>query len=400
MCGGGRETAMTVRSGVRLLVGYGVLALSLASVSGAAAAGWMVQRTPNPAGARHSQLVGISCASTSFCIAVGYSTHGGGALVALTERWQGGSWSMQRTAKPAGARTSVLSDISCVSRMACTAVGYFTNRAGVAVTLAERWDGASWSVQRTPNPRGATYSYLVGVSCASHKSCTSVGTFRAPDGQELVLAEHWNGDSWSIQPVPGPREATSSALTGISCASTSACTAVGSFVASDGVDVALTERSDGTAWAIEPSANSVSATYSHLVGVSCASIRSCDAVGSFENAAGHLVTLAERWDGTSWAIQPTPNPSRARKSQLFGVDCRSTIACTAIGNFANSGGAFVTLAERRKRTGWTLQRAAHPAGATNSGLDAVACPSPSSCTAVGYVIDHSGTVLTLAERYS
>lgn len=199
---------MTVRLVVRLVVGYGVLALSLACVSGAVAAGWMVQRTPNPAGARHSQLVGVSCPSMSFCIAVGYSTHGGGALVALAERWRGGSWSMQRTPKPAGAGTGVLSGVSCVSRTACIAVGYFTDRAGVAVALAEHWDGASWSVQRTPNPRGAAYSYLVGVSCASQKSCTSVGAVREPGGQEVVLAEHWNGASWSIQPVPSPRGAT------------------------------------------------------------------------------------------------------------------------------------------------------------------------------------------------
>jgi hypothetical protein len=213
-----------------------------------------------------------------------------------------------------------------------------------------------------------------------------------------VLAEHWNGARWSIQSVPNPPAATSSALEGISCSSTSACIAVGDFVASDGIDVTLAERWDGNSWAIQPSANA--ASYSHLVSVSCASIRSCVAVGYFENAAGHFVTLAERWDGAGWVIQPTPNPDDARASELFGVDCGSAISCTAIGNFANSGGAFVTLTERRKRTGWALSRAARLAGATNSGLDAVACPSLRACTAVGYSIDRSGTDLTLAERYS
>jgi hypothetical protein len=400
MCGGGRDVAMTVRLVVRLLIGYGVLALSLASLSGAAAAGWTVQRTPNPPGARHSQLVGVSCASTSFCIAVGYSTHGGGALVALAERRQGGSWSMQRTPKPAGARTTVLSGVSCVSRMACTAVGYFVDRAGVAVTLAERWDGTSWSLQRTRDPRGVAYSYLTGVSCASRKSCTAVGSSRDPVGQEDVLAERWDGTRWSIQSVPNPPGATNSVLHGVSCATTSACTAVGDFLNHEAVDLTLAERWNGTSWAVQPSPNPAFASDSHLISVSCASISSCDTVGYFANRAGHIGTLAEHWDRNSWAIQPTPNPSRARTSQLFGVDCRSTIACAAIGNFANSGGAFVTLAERRKRTGWALQRAAHPAGATNSGLDAVACPSPRSCTAVGYFIDQSGAVLTLAERYS
>jgi hypothetical protein len=108
---------------IRLLVGCGVMGLSLASVCRAEAAGWIVQRTPNPAGARHSQLISVSCGSTWSCMAVGYSANTGGALVALTERWAGDSWSMQRTSKLAGERTSVLSGVSCVSRTACTAVG-------------------------------------------------------------------------------------------------------------------------------------------------------------------------------------------------------------------------------------------------------------------------------------
>ena len=385
---------------VRMVVGCGVLALWLGSAAGAAASGWKVQRTPNPVGARHSQLVGVSCASTRSCIAVGYSTTADGAFVALAERWDRGGWSIQSPPKPAGARTSVLSGISCVSRTACTAVGYFTTRAGVAVTLAERWDGVNWSVQGTPNPSGAPYSYLVGVSCASRRSCTAVGSFGNTAGREVVLAERLDGARWSIQSVPSPAGATNSALKDVSCSSTSACTAVGDVLNPDAVDVTLAERWDGTAWTIQPSANSLFATYSRLVGVSCPSISSCDAVGFFENGAGHFVTLAERWDGTSWTIQPTPNPNRARSSQLLAVVCSSANACTAIGSFANSGGAFVTLAERRKRPGWAIQRTARPADAPNSGLDAVACPSPRFCTAVGYRIDRSDTVLTLAERYS
>jgi hypothetical protein len=31
-------------------------------------------------------------------------------------------------------------------------VGTVTNKAAVAVTLANGWNGKSWSVQKTPNP--------------------------------------------------------------------------------------------------------------------------------------------------------------------------------------------------------------------------------------------------------
>jgi hypothetical protein len=33
------------------------------------------------------------------------------------------------------------------------------------------------------------------------------------------------------------------------------------------------------------------------------------AVGNYTSSAGVIETLAERWNGTEWSIQTTPNPS-------------------------------------------------------------------------------------------
>jgi hypothetical protein len=51
----------------------------------------------------------------------------------------------------------------------------------------------------------------------------------------------------------------------------------------------------------------------------------------FYNSTGVQVTLAEVWDGSRWAIQPTPNPVGAGASVLLGVSCTSPGACTAVG---------------------------------------------------------------------
>jgi hypothetical protein len=42
--------------------------------------------------------------------------------------------------------------------------------------------------------------------------------------------------------------------------------------------------------------------------VSCKSAAACTAVGDDENSAGSYAPLAEAWNGTSWAIETTPNP--------------------------------------------------------------------------------------------
>jgi hypothetical protein len=61
-------------------------------------------------------------------------------------------------------------------------------------------------VQSTPNPSGALFSELNGVSCASASACTAVGyygiSFNGFTYNEGTLAEAWNGTTWVIQPTP------------------------------------------------------------------------------------------------------------------------------------------------------------------------------------------------------
>jgi hypothetical protein len=67
--------------------------------------------------------------------------------------------------------------------------------------------------------------------------------------------------------------------------------------------------------------------------------------------------LAERWNGTTWTIQPTPNPQGGQVEGLFGVSCRSNSAYTAVGNnfFQPSTGNPKSLAERWNGSAWTIQ---------------------------------------------
>jgi hypothetical protein len=58
------------------------------------------------------------------------------------------------------------------------------------------------------------------------------------------------------------------------------------------------------------------------------------------------VALAERWNGTTWAIQRTPHPEGATINSLQAVSCPSKTRCTAVGGFDNRTGTGVTLAER------------------------------------------------------
>jgi hypothetical protein len=202
---------------------------------------------------------------------------------------------VQRIAQPTGATVSFLTAVSCVSPRACTAVGFFNNRAGVGVALGERWNGIRWSIQRPPDPEAAVAAQLVGVSCTAKGPCIAAGYFAIDTGIEVMLAERWSGVRWSIQRPLYPAGATGVQFAGASCAAAGACTAVGFFGDANGLNETLAERYNGAHWEIQKTPNPAGLTSSSLTGVSCTSATTCTAVGSFINAAGSQVALVERY---------------------------------------------------------------------------------------------------------
>jgi hypothetical protein len=357
---------------------------------------WAIQHTPNPGSAEGSYLEGVSCTSAWACTAVGfYYNLSTGITVTLAERWNGTAWAIQHTPNPGGAENSYLEAVSCTSASACTAVGYYNPSTKAPQTLAERWNGTAWAIQPTPSPSGS-YGQLYGVSCTSAAACTAVGS-----GASGALAERWNGTAWAVQPTPTPSGASNIKLYGVSCTSASACTAIGSYLVSSSGQVTLAERWNGTAWAIQPTPNPSGVYYNELVAVSCASASSCTAVGyDGPPRTDDYVSLAEHWNGTAWAIQPTPNPSGAQYNYLYAVSCPSASACTAAGSYEHPNTILgLTTAERWNGTAWAIQPSPNPSGAAGSELDGVSCPSASACTAVGSSVSSSSTV-PLAERWN
>src|SRR5262249_56106617 len=108
-------------------------------------------------------------------------------------------------------------------------------------------------------------------------------------------------------------------LGGISGLSPSFCMAAGAYSTNsspDGPAKSFTERWDGKKWAIVPSPNPAGAVQTFLGAVSCTAPSACTTTGEQHSAAGIVHTVAERWNGTRWRIQPTPNPPTAHFANL------------------------------------------------------------------------------------
>jgi hypothetical protein len=358
---------------------------------------WYRQRTPSPAGAIWAGLFGVSCASAGSCTAAGYYLDGTRRILPLAEQWNGTAWRLQAAPNPAGHVATGFFAVSCAAPAACTATGATTSPSGLTTALAERWDGTAWRIQRAASPAGSHGSELLAVSCAARDTCTAAGSYLSSAGVAQPLAERWTAAGWRIQPVPSPAGSAGSGISGVSCASPGSCTAAGSYDISSGGTAMLAESWNGARWRIQATPSPSGATASELLAVSCSAPGACTAVGAYAGTSGASSTLAERWDGTRWRVQATPNPAGAANTGLAAVSCRRQQACAAAGSWETPGFVSRTLAQAWQGTRWRGEATRSPVGAAvSAGLNAVSCRPAGDCTAVGFRTDSSGDMLPLA----
>jgi hypothetical protein len=284
-------------------------------------------------------------------------------------------WSIQSTPNPIGVSASALEGVSCPAGVACVGVGDVNGVSGPAEPLAEQWDGTAWTLES--NPPG---QYLTGVSCTSTAACTAVGPG----------AYRWDGTGWSIQSTPSEGN-DGSFLRDVSCTAATACTAVGSYRVYQQHFVyvfTLVERWNGAAWSIQSTLNP-NRFNNALDGLSCSSATACTAVGSGVNAP-----LAERWNGTDWTIQSTPKPAGTQPVVLISVSCPTATDCTAVGDYETGATGYTPLAEQWNGTAWSIQSIPTPSGA-GGVLEHVSCVTARACIAVGW-----GSAGALVEQWN
>jgi hypothetical protein len=362
--------------------------------------------TPPAAPATPGTLNGVSCVTSTSCEAVGLFGSSGSTQT-LAEFWNGTTWTIQPTPNPTGASSSSLDGVSCGSASACIAVGSDSDSEGSESALAETWNGESWTIQSVPLPPGSLGGYLDSVSCSSPTSCTAVGNEADSANTPQPLAEAWNGTTFSSETVPLPAGATTSTFDAVACSPSPSnlCEAVGwNFLSGEGeTAMTLAEGWNGTSWSVQstPIPNDASGG-SYPTGMSCSGPKACTSVGEGFNGSGNLgFGWAQKWNGTVWSNRTTVDPTGAVASVLSAVSCSLLPShdCTAVGYYSN-GSKYVSFANAFKSTGPSDQVTKEPTGSTGGALNGVSCSSPTSCDAVGDVTNAKGVTVTLANRSS
>lgn len=291
-------------------------------------------------------LRGVSCPSTTLCVAVG----GSGQIATSTDPTGGADAWTQTTIDGYHA----LEGISCPSTSFCVAV----DSGGNVLATNDPAGHEPWSVTHLEDHA------LYAVSCASMSLCVAVDEV----GNAFVSTDPAGGAAaWSGEEVD-----VGHSLLGVSCRpSSSLCVAV------DGLGDALTTN-DPAGGAEKWSKFEIDHEEA-LGGVSCSSSSLCVAF----DGSGNVLTSADPTGGASmWTASHVDSDN-----YLFGVTCASgTTLCVAV----NGYGDVLTSTSPEAGGSWTR---AHIDSNNPSKLYDVSCPSISQCVAV----DDARSVVTTTD---
>jgi hypothetical protein len=334
----------------------------------------------------------------------------------------------------------ILTGVSCVSTTFCVAVGnmtpYIISESGYnQYPLAEVFNGSSWTlVGPFPNPYclantvfastpcsgtgpsgqpGGTIVSLGAISCSSTTSCVAVGSDTQSPGYQGVeysfsgdptVAANWSSQAFLAGPAdsgttpPTPTTQYGVVYSGISCTATTTCVAVGNYTDENDHVRSLATELSGTAWTdISPATPQV-AYAATLTGVSCQTIVSasnatCQAVGTYdETTSDGSITqaLAESLSGSAWSATvnlpsaiPALSGTENAGSGLESVSCSGVDICSAVGYYIDSNFYTHLLVETLSGNGWTPTTGIDPAGATDPDAVSVSCAGQGACFAVG-----------------
>ncbi len=339
--------------------------LAVLPTTGAAGAEWTGHALGGEAAG--AQLFGISCPSTSLCVAVG-----GNNTIASSTEPTSGNWKAIYAGEgvfPGSPNQRQIKGVSCPSTTLCVAVSF----TGKIITSTEpTGDASAWTVADL-DPDGPNVHFY-GVSCPSTTFCAAV----AGGGTIAVSTDPTGGPAaWSVTHLPEPLE-----LRGVSCDSPSFCVAVGD----NGTEIhpAATNLGEVVS-STAPLAGlwtqaELPGSHGSLYGVSCASTTLCVSGDMFGNV---LATYEPTGPASSWASFPL-----AGTVQITAADCVSVSRCLLVDNNGNA----LTASEPLAGSGaWTLQNlipySTEPL--VPNALWSASCPTAEFC-AVGA----TGRVLT------
>ena len=248
-------------------------------------------------------------------------------------------------------------------------------------SLIMHWNGSSWTSTST----GLGFLYDVATTGASNAWAVGGTDWFNP----ATLIYHWNGSSWTSQANPNPP--AGGFFEGVAAASASDAWAVGQLGGGGpGSGTGLSNRTliehwNGSSWAMVPSPATPGPAGS-LSRVSVVGPDDAWAVGWTGNGNTTFDALAEHWNGTAWTGVPVP-ASVGGNVYLGAVAAISADDVWATGQTTGPGPTRNVILHWN---GTSWKRFALPAGSATGILHGAAASSAGNVWAVGQTYNSAG----------
>jgi hypothetical protein len=227
---------------------------------------------------------------------IGYYVDKSGGDQGLLLSRGGTSWTPVQAPKVANESTGLQTDSQtvCLSSTCLAAGNYYDTSDNLQLSLLSGY-GASWTVTEAPLPANALYNPGLSLAvCATASSCTAVGGFfDSPGGWYHGLVISGAGSAWTATEAPIPSNGDFNGSGGIglvrsvTCPSALKCTAAGFYLGASGkTSDGLLLEGHGSSWKATEAPLPPQGTYGNLFSVTCPSVSSCVAVGSYTNPSG------------------------------------------------------------------------------------------------------------------
>src|ERR1700689_1945079 len=288
-----------------LVIGASVTAIIVPALAGAAPT-WPPSRIVLlPAGAKgvpDGYLPALACASVGNCVAGGSYTNAAGNNEGLLSSQVDGAWRSPVTITPptdaaAVAGVNVFAD-ACGANGYCSAVGTYYDKSNNSQAFIDSEAGGVWrGAVAVILPANAVASdqnaQLHSVACASAGNCSAVGTYSAkasprPATEGLLVNEVagvWQRAS-EVRLPSGTNVNPFVLLNQVACGAPGSCSAVGSYIDSNGATHGLLVSEFANRWVAGLSlalpANASSFPDASLSSVACISSGNCNAIGAYD----------------------------------------------------------------------------------------------------------------------
>jgi hypothetical protein len=360
---------------------------------------WTNVTSPNASG--YDYLNSVSCTSAAFCAAVG-TDDSGPTNQGVFSMWNGTTWKLAPSPNVSTpTHGSYIETVSCATATFCLAVGdsYVPMSPTPDATLVDRWDGVKWSVVSSPNPTPSNENDLYSVDCTSTTFCMAVGeTYNDVTHTGNPLSFRWNGSTWTSISAPAAATGHENWFNDVSCQGTSWCMGVGASY-NGSFDQAQSGLWTGSSWNFVTPVNPNTTHSVELESVSCPSPSMCVAGGYFYDNSDTENNLIEQWGPTGWSQATIPSITAPNGGEIYGVDCWGTTSCTAVGYVYGAGDTYITSSLAWNGKVWVSQPPLNPSPASvvQSYLNDVSCVGGHFCITVGGYSPVLGTYSTMIQ---